>query len=89
MDANSFQSAEWGKAKGLYADIFENVEALDEGVMRMADYLLSTNPEAQSMLKKVFWENCSHWDELLETRAEASGKLVLSDYTKEALKAYS
>ena len=89
IDANTFQSAEWAKAKGLYADVFESAEALDEGVMKMADYLLSTNPEAQQMLKKVFWENCEHWDELLETRAEASGRLVLSDYTKEALKAYS
>lgn len=89
IDANTFQSAEWAKAKGLYADVFENAEALDEGVMKMADYLLSTNPEAQQMLKKVFWENCSHWDELLEQRAEMSGRLVLSDYTKEALKAYS
>jgi len=89
IDANSFQSAEWAKAKGLYADVFEDAEALDEGVMKMADYLLSTNPEAQRMLKKVFWENCEHWDELLETRAEASGRLVLSEYTKEALKAYS
>ena len=89
IDANSFQSAEWAKAKGLYTDVFEDVEALDEGVMKMGDYLLSKNPEAQSMLKKVFWENCSHWDELLETRAETSGRLVLSDYTKEALKAYS
>jgi len=36
----------------------------------------------------TIWENCSHWDELLEQRAEMSGRLVLSEYTKEALKAY-
>lgn len=89
LDANSFQSAEWAKARGLYAEVFEDAAALDEGVMRMADYLLSTNPEAQQMMKKVFWENCGDWDALLEERAEMSGRLVLSDYTKEALKAYS
>lgn len=89
INANEFQSAEWAKAKGLYTDVLEDAAALDKAVMKMADYLLSTNPEAQSMLKKIFWENCTHWDELLEQRAEMSGKLVLSEYTKEALKAYS
>lgn len=85
IDANTFQSAHWAKEKGLYTEVFESAEELDAGVMRMADYLLSTNPEAQSMLKKIFWEDCENWDELLEKRAEMSGRLVLSDYTKAAL----
>ena len=88
IDANTFRSAKWAKGKGLFCDVYESVEELDEAVLKLANYLLSTNPEAQQMLKKVFWENCSHWDELLEQRAEMSGRLVLSDYTKEALKAY-
>ena len=85
INANTFQSASWAKDKGLYADVFETVEELDEAVLKLADYLLSTNPEAQSLLKGVFWENSKHWDELLESRAEVSGKLVLSDFTKQAL----
>ncbi|MGK0365286.1 MAG: methylglutaconyl-CoA hydratase [Saprospiraceae bacterium] len=89
INANTFQSAEWAKSKGLYTEVFENAEDLDAGVMRMADYLLSTNPEAQSMLKKIFWQDCGHWDDLLEIRAEMSGKLVLSDYTKAALKRFA
>ena len=89
INANAFQSAEWARDKGLYTEVFESAEELDAGVMRMADYLLSTNPEAQSMLKKIFWQGCEHWDDLLETRAEMSGKLVLSDYTKAALKRFA
>lgn len=88
INADEFKSAAWAKEKGLYAEVYEDVAALDEGVMKIADYLLSTNPEAQAMLKKVFWENCDHWDSLLEERAEASGRLVLSAYTKEALAKY-
>ena len=53
------------------------------------DYLLSKNPEAQSLLKGVFWEGTEHWDELLMKRAEMSGRLVLSDYTKEVLAKYA
>ena len=85
INADIFQTAEWAKSKGLYGDIYESGEELDKAVMDLADYLLGTNPEAQSMLKKVFWENCDHWDELLELRAEKSGQLVLSSFTKEAL----
>ncbi len=89
INANVFQSAEWAQSKGLYTEVFESAEDLDTGILRMADYLLSTNPEAQSMLKKVFWQDCEHWDALLEARAEMSGRLVLSDYTKAALKRFA
>jgi len=85
IDANTFQTADWAKSKGLYAEVYDSVEELDDAVHRLADYLLSTNPEAQSMLKAVFWENCNHWDELLEQRAKKSGQLVLSSFTKDAL----
>jgi len=36
-------------------------------------------------LKKAFWEEVDHWDELLEKRAEMSGKLILSDYAVNAI----
>jgi methylglutaconyl-CoA hydratase len=36
-------------------------------------------------LKKVFWQDTEHWDELLMERAAISGKLVLSDFTKNAI----
>ena len=85
INADQFMSADWAKSKGLYADVYENAEALDEAVLKLADYLVSTNPEAQRLLKEVFWEGCEDWDELLEQRAEKSGRLVLSDFTKEAL----
>ncbi len=89
IDADTFQTAAWAKSKGLYAEVHESAAALDVAVMRLADYLLGTNPEARSMLKQVFWEDCDHWDELLEQRAEKSGKLVLSSFTKEALAKFS
>jgi methylglutaconyl-CoA hydratase len=36
-------------------------------------------------LKSVLWEGTDDWDELLEKRAEISGKLVLSEYTKNVI----
>ena len=55
----------------------------------LAEKLAASNPEALSMLKKVFWEGTEHWDELLSKRAEMSGKLVLSEFTKAALAGYA
>lgn len=89
INADQFYSAEWAKQKGLYADVFDDVDALDKGVQDLADYLLSKNPEAQSMLKKVFWEGTENWDTLLAERAAMSGKLVLSEYTKSVLAEYA
>lgn len=88
INADKWFTPEWALQKGLYAEVHE-VEDLDAAVMKLADYLLSTNPEAQSMLKKVFWQNCEHWDELLDQRAAKSGKLVLSEYTKKTLQKYA
>lgn len=85
INADEFKSAEWARDKGLYAEIFDDMEALDKGVSSLVDYLLSKNPEAMAELKKIFWNNCQDWDQLLEERAEKSGKLVLSEYTKNTL----
>ena len=89
LNANVFQSAQWAKEKGLYAEVYESGEALDEATLSIAEYLVGTNPEAQRALKKIFWEGTDHWDHLLEERAAMSGQLVLSEYTKAVLKKYS
>jgi methylglutaconyl-CoA hydratase len=48
--------------------------------------LASYNPEAVAEMKKVLWEATEHWDNLLVERAAITGKLVLSEATKSALK---
>lgn len=85
IDATEWQSAEWAREKGLYAEIFDDIEALDAAVLKLASTLSNSNPEAMSMLKKVFWEGTEHWDQLLSERAAMSGQLVLSDFTVQAI----
>ena len=89
INADHFYPASWALEKGLYAEVHEDIDALDEGVQKLVDYLLSKNPEAQSMLKKVFWEGTEHWDTLLADRESMSGRLVLSEYTKDVLSGYA
>ncbi len=85
LNATEFYSAEWAKSKGMYAEIFDSAEAMDEAIMVLAEKLAASNPEALRLLKEVFWTGCEIWDELLDERAAMSGKLVLSDFTKNAL----
>ncbi len=88
IDAETFFSAEFAKEKGLYADVFETAEELDEAVESLATKLASYNPEALKEMKTVFWKGTDHWDTLLTERAEISGKLVLSKFTKKTLKRF-
>tara|TARA_R110000751_G_scaffold295666_4_gene404251 strand:- start:17154 stop:17909 length:756 start_codon:yes stop_codon:yes gene_type:complete len=89
IDANSFYEAEWARQKGLYNQVFDTLEELDEAVQKFAENLCNYNPEAMKEMKKVFWSGTEDWDELLAERAVISGRLVLSDFTKETLKRFN
>ncbi|PKG49741.1 enoyl-CoA hydratase/isomerase family protein [Olleya sp. 1-3] len=89
IDAETFYTADYAKQKGLFADVFDTVEALDDAVLALATKLASYNPEALLELKRVLWQDTNEWSVLLIERAEISGKLVLSDFTKQKLKSYS
>ena len=88
IDAETFFTAEYAKRNGLFADVFETVEALDEAVKELTEKLSNYNPEALKRMKSVFWEGTEHWDTLLTERAEISGALVLSKFTKNTLKRF-
>jgi methylglutaconyl-CoA hydratase len=88
IDANAFYDAEWARQKGLFAKVFDSTEELDEAVHAFAEQLCSYNPEAMGEMKKVFWQGTENWDELLAERAAISGRLVLSEFTKETLKRF-
>ena len=88
INATEWKSAKWAKNKGLYTETYDSIEELDTEVDKLANKLANSNPEAMSMLKKVFWEGTEHWDELLSDRAAMSGKLVLSDFTVNAINSF-
>lgn len=88
INATEWYPAEWAKEKSLYAEIFDSIEEMDAAIEALAEKLAQSNPEAMSMLKKVFWEGTEHWDTLLSERAAMSGKLVLSDFTRNAINAF-
>lgn len=88
INATEWRSASWAKRKGLYTEIFDSIEDLDKEVDKLANKLAKSNPEAMSMLKKIFWEGTESWDQLLLDRAAISGQLVLSDFTINAINSF-
>lgn len=88
IDANSFYSPEWAQQKGLYAQVYDTTEELDEAIEAFAQNLCNYNPEAVKEMKQMFWRGTEDWDELLNERAKISGRLVLSEFTKKKLEKY-
>ncbi|MFD0863243.1 enoyl-CoA hydratase/isomerase family protein [Sungkyunkwania multivorans] len=88
LAASEWKNAYWAKEKGLYAKVLESQKDLDREVEMLSEKLASYNPDALAEMKRVLWEGTDHWDKLLIERAETSGKLVLSDFTKKALEKF-
>ncbi|RYY71487.1 MAG: enoyl-CoA hydratase/isomerase family protein [Chitinophagaceae bacterium] len=88
IDAGMWRNSEWAKRKGLFAEVHENVENMDESIDRLSNTLSHSNPEAMAEMKKMFWHGTEHWDELLKLRAGISGKLVLSSFSKAAIEKF-
>ena len=88
INATAWRSAEWAKNKGLYAEVFEDIAAMDEAVNSLAIRLAKSNPEAMYELKRIFWQGTEDWDQLLTERAGISGRLVLSEFTRNAILAF-
>jgi len=85
IDATEWRSAEWGKRHGLYSEIHKTVLEVDDSIKKLSERLSHSSPEAMAQLKKVFWHGTEHWDHLLSERAAISGRLVLSDFTRNAI----
>jgi methylglutaconyl-CoA hydratase len=85
INATNWYSADWAREKGLYTSIHDTVDEMDSAIDVLVEKLSNSNPEAMALLKRVFWEGTEHWDELLSERAELSGNLVLSDFTRNAI----
>ncbi|MEI2759749.1 MAG: enoyl-CoA hydratase/isomerase family protein [Bacteroidia bacterium] len=88
VNATDWQSADWAKEKGMFASLHDNIEELDGAINKLAQQLAASNPEAMKMLKQIFWKGTEGWDTLLMERAAMSGKLVMSDFTRNAIEKF-
>jgi len=89
IDATGWRSAEWAHQRGLYAELHQDVAAVDARLMTLTNQLAASNPEATAAMKRVFWEGTEHWRELLKTRAGLSGTLVVTNPARQAIQRLS
>jgi methylglutaconyl-CoA hydratase len=85
IDSTLWRNADWARRKGLYAELHQTITEMDESILRLTQILSHSNPEAMLEMKKTFWLGTEHWDKLLIERAAISGRLVLGEYSKNAV----
>jgi len=85
IDASLWRSSDWAKRKGLFAEVHDSVETMDESIHRLATTLAHSHPAAMAEIKKMLWRGTEHWDQLLYERAAISGRLVLSEFSRNAI----
>lgn len=88
MTPAEWQTASWAKENGLFQQVFDSTEDMDAYIDQMVKNFSGYSLEAMALLKSVFWENTEHWDQLLSDRAAISGRLALSDFTRNAIAAF-
>lgn len=85
MNPTDWKSPEWVKEKGMYSHILQDAQSCESAAREFAQSLSVYSPEAMSDLKSIFWQGTEDLPNLMQRRAEMSGRLVLSDFTKETL----
>ncbi|MBI2272474.1 MAG: enoyl-CoA hydratase/isomerase family protein [Bacteroidetes bacterium] len=88
IDATMWRSADWARRKGLFAELHADVAGMDDSITRLSTTLSHSSPQAMHEIKKVLWKGTEHWDELLQERAGTSGKLILSDHSKQFIQKF-
>ena len=89
INATGWQTAQWAKEKGLFAEVYDSAEEMDAAIQILAEKLASSNLKSMQGLKKIMWEGTDHWDKLLKERAEISGERVLSEFTRKTIEKLS
>jgi enoyl-CoA hydratase/carnithine racemase len=85
VDATTWRNGDWARRKGLFAELHTSIGNMDEAIGRLTNSLAHFNPEAMTELKKIFWKGTEDWGQLLIERATISGRLVLSEFTRNAI----
>lgn len=88
IDATMWRNADWARRKGLFAEVHASVEGMDESIARLANTLAHSSPVAMAEIKKICWQGTEDWEHLLIERAAISGRLVLSEFTRNAIQSF-
>ncbi len=82
VDARSWFEASWALKNNLYSRVYQSIDEMDAAIKKLAGEIASSNPQAMKELRSIQWNGTGHWEPTLAQRAEISGRLVLSDFTR-------
>jgi methylglutaconyl-CoA hydratase len=85
LTPDEWQTADWAKQHNLLQEVFDTIDQVDQYIESLIQRWNSYSPDAMAELKKIFWDGTQHWDKLLAERAAISGRLVLSEFTRQAI----
>ncbi len=88
INAAEWKDSNWAEDCGMFMDVSGTTEEMDEAINKLAATLAKSSPDAMKELKRVAWEGTEKWDEFLEKRAEISGRLILSDFSKNFINSF-
>lgn len=88
LTPDEWQTAQWAKEHNLLQEVFGEIDQVDQYIEALIVKWNTYSPEAIHALKKIIWQGTDHWDELLWERAAISGRLVLSQFTRDAIEAF-
>ena len=88
IDANNWKDAQWAKEKGMFYKISQSKTEMQNASRELLESISGYSNDSISEMKKILWKGYDNWDTLLLENAKISGKLVLSDFTKNKLKEF-
>jgi len=86
INATKWHTAFWAREKGLFAQVADHQDDLNEAVEILSEKLATYDVNATRLLKLEIWAGTENWPSLLAEKAHLSAQLVLQDFTKNFLK---
>lgn len=86
FDAENWKSSDWLLNKGLFSEVVENQNELNNKLDEITNRISSYSPNAVKNLKQLYWKNTDLWDDLLPKNARITARLVLEEAAQKILK---
>ncbi|MGV3762595.1 enoyl-CoA hydratase/isomerase family protein [Parapedobacter sp.] len=88
LNPTTFFDAYWAARHGLIHAVQPTVDEMDIAIGQFSEPLLNKNTEALTALKRTLWQGTDHWEVLLYDLAGISGRLALSEESKQSLRKF-
>ena len=85
INAKNWKDPNWALEHGLFNSVHETTKKLDAAVSNLSVQLSSYSSEAMEESKKMLWHGTDNLEDLLTERAEITGRLATSTFTKKFL----